>query len=114
MNDWVKEFPAAVTVCDAQGVLLEMNDKSIVTFQADGGAALIGTNLLDCHPEPSRTQLAGLLKDGKVNAYTIEKNGKKKLIYQTPWSVDGVYRGLVELSLEIPFDMPHFVRDRQV
>ena len=111
MNNWIKEFPAAVTVCDTDGVVMEMNDKSIATFQADGGAALIGTNLLDCHPEPSRTQLTGLLQDGIVNAYTIEKNGKKKLIYQSPWYVDGVYRGLVELSLEIPFDMPHFVRD---
>ena len=112
MNDWVKEFPAAVTVCDADGVMREMNDKSVETFQSDGGAELIGRNLLDCHPEPSRTTLVGLLNDKKVNAYTIEKNGKKKLIYQAPWFVEGEYRGLVELSLEIPFDMPHFVRDK--
>jgi hypothetical protein len=25
---WIKEFPAAITVCDADGILLAMNDKS--------------------------------------------------------------------------------------
>ncbi len=40
----------------------------------------------------------------------IGKNGVKKLIYQTPWIENGEFRGLVELSLEIPFEMPHFVR----
>jgi hypothetical protein len=113
MNTWIKEFPAAITVCDADGVMLEMNDKSIETFFSDGGAELIGKNLLDCHPEPSRTAFAGLLRDRNVNAYTIEKNGRKKLIYQAPWFVDGEYRGLVELSLEIPFEMPHFIRGAQ-
>ncbi len=45
------------------------------------------------------------------NVYTIEKKGKKKLIYQAPWFLDGAFGGLVELSLEIPFEMPHFIRD---
>ena len=35
----------------------------------------------------------------------------RKLIYQAPWYRDGVHAGLVELSLELPADMPHFVRD---
>jgi transcriptional regulator with PAS, ATPase and Fis domain len=110
MHNWIKEVSVAVTVCDAEGVITEMNDKSITTFQADGGAALIGQNLLDCHPEPSRTQVEGLLRDRITNAYTIEKAGKKKLIYQTPWYENGEFRGLVEMSLEIPFEMDHFVR----
>ena len=60
MNDdqWVREFPAAITVCDSEGVLLAMNEKAVSTFESDGGAALIGTNLLACHPEPARTQVA--------------------------------------------------------
>jgi hypothetical protein len=45
------------------------------------------------------------------NVYTIEKNGKKKIIYQTPWMDGDVCKGIVELSLEIPFEMPHFKRD---
>ena len=110
-NAWVKEFPGAVTVCDAQGIIPEMNDKAELTFAEDGGRALIGQNVLDCHPEPSRSQLRDLLAEGKPNIYTIEKNGIKKLIYQTPWYTDGKYAGFIELSLEIPFEMSHFVRD---
>lgn len=108
--EWVREFPAAITVCDPAGIILEMNERSIATFASDGGAGLIGRNVLDCHPEPSRTQLAGLLASGQSNAYTIEKNGVRKLIYQSPWYEAGEYRGFVELSLVIPAELPHRVR----
>jgi transcriptional regulator with PAS, ATPase and Fis domain len=110
MNDWFKEFDGAVTVCDPQGIILHMNDKSVLTFAKYGGAALIGQSLVECHPEPARTKLLGLLKTQGRNVYTIEKQGVKKLIYQGPWFQDGKYGGLVELSLEIPMEMPHFVR----
>jgi transcriptional regulator with PAS, ATPase and Fis domain len=108
--DWVQEFPGAVTVCDREGVILAMNDKSARTFEGDGGAALIGSNLLSCHPEPSRSRLKELLATECRNIYTVEKKGVKKLIYQSPWYEKGVYSGFVELSLEIPFEIPHFVR----
>jgi transcriptional regulator with PAS, ATPase and Fis domain len=109
-HEWIKEFPAAVTVCDRDGIIIEMNERSVKTFEADGGADLVGKKILDCHPEPSRTKLAVLLKEKKKNVYTIEKNGVKKLIYQSPWHKNGIYGGLVELSFEIPFDLPHFIR----
>jgi hypothetical protein len=48
---WAGEFPAAITVCDPEGVILEMNDRAAKTFQDQGGRALIGTNMLDCHPD---------------------------------------------------------------
>jgi len=111
MTDWTREFPGAVTVCDRHGVITQMNDRSARTFEADGGRGLVGTNLLDCHPEPSRGQVAEMLGNPRVNAYTIEKRGVRKLIYQAPWYRDGAYQGLVELSLEIPVSMPHFVRE---
>jgi transcriptional regulator with PAS, ATPase and Fis domain len=107
---WIKEFPAAVTVCDAEGIILEMNDKSAKTFEADGGYNLIGLNMLDCHPGLSRQKTERLLAAKVKNVYTIEKNGVKKLIYQSPWYKDGEYAGFVEISLEIPIEMPHFVR----
>jgi transcriptional regulator with PAS, ATPase and Fis domain len=108
---WVKEFPAAVTVCDAEGRILEMNHRAAATFEKDGGAKLVGANVLDCHPEPSKTQLKGMLESGKANVYTIEKKGAKKLIYQSPWFEGGRYAGFVEISFEIPRNMPHFKRD---
>jgi transcriptional regulator with PAS, ATPase and Fis domain len=111
-NAWVEQFPGSVTVCDTEGRILEMNAKSRETFGADGGAALIGTNVLDCHPEPSRTKLAAMMAERRTNVYTIQKKGIKKLIYQAPWFRDGVYAGFVELSVEIPWTMPHFNRDK--
>jgi PAS domain S-box-containing protein len=107
---WVEGFPGAITVCDPEGIILEMNDKAAEVFGSDGGRALIGTNALDCHPEPARSKLKLLLQTQQTNAYTIEKKGVKKLIYQAPWYENGEYRGFIEFSLEIPAQMPHFVR----
>jgi transcriptional regulator with PAS, ATPase and Fis domain len=109
-HQWIKEFPGAVTVCDTEGIIIAMNDKAAHTFENDGGYDLIGTNLLDCHSEPSRSRLKNLLASHSSNIYTIEKNGVKKLIYQSPWYREGIFSGLVELTLEVPFEMPHFVR----
>jgi hypothetical protein len=109
--DWAGGFPGAITVCDPEGRILEMNAASRESFAADGGGKLIGSNVLDCHPEPSRTKLAGMMAERRTNVYTIQKHGRKKMIYQTPWFKDGVYAGFVELSFEIPWDMPHFNRD---
>ena len=108
---WVQEFAAAITVSDAQGKIIEMNAKAAQTFAKDGGTKLIGTSVLDCHPEPARSKLRSIMKNRKPNVYTIEKAGIKKLIYQAPWFKGGKYAGVVELSVEIPFEMPHFVRD---
>lgn len=109
-HEWMKEFPGAITVCDANGIILEMNDRAARTFEKDGGYALIGKNLLDCHPEPARSKVQEVLASHNKNVYTIEKNGVKKLIFQTPWFRQDQFAGFMELSLEIPFDMPHFIR----
>ena len=110
-HSWVKEFPGAITICDPDGVLLEMNDKAVHTFQERGGAGLIGTNMLDCHPEPARTKTRELLDSRRTSVYTIEKRGQKKQIYQAPWYPEGRHRGFIELSLELPAEMPHFIRE---
>jgi len=108
---WVNEFPAAITVSDAKGTIIEMNAKAAQTFEKDGGTRLIGTNVLDCHPKLAKAKLRAIMENRKPNVYTIEKAGVKKLIYQAPWYRGGEYAGVVELSVEIPFDLPHFVRD---
>jgi len=71
---------------------------------------LVGKSLLDCHPEPARSKLVSLLNSPRVNIYTIEKAGQKKMIYQSPWFEDGQFMGLIELSLPLPDDIPHFIR----
>jgi len=108
--DWVRGFPAAITVCDENGIIVAMNDRSAASFAKDGGRDLIGRNLLDCHPEPARSQVREMLSHQRANVYTIEKKGVKKLIYQSPWYQDGRFAGLVEIILELPSELPHFVR----
>lgn len=110
MDTHFEELGIALTVCSKDGEILDMNQKSKKTFEKSGGEHLIGGNVLDCHPEPARSKLKSMLQEPFNNAYTIEKNGIKKMIYQTPWFEEGEYKGFVELSLEIPMEMPHFVR----
>jgi len=107
---WTKQFPAAITVCNTEGTILEMNERSASTFAEDGGSELVGRNLLDCHPEPARAKLKQILEEQLTNCYTIEKNGVKKLIYQAPWYEGEQYMGLVELAIELPAEVPHFIR----
>lgn len=108
---WVQDFPGAVTVCDADGVILEMNSQAALAFASDGGRALVGSNVLDCHPGPARGKLRQLLDTQQTNMYTVERKGLRKLIFQAPWYRDGEFGGLVEMTLELPDDIPHFVRD---
>ena len=108
--DWLKEINAAVTICDNNGIIVYMNDKSEQVFANDGGKNLIGSNLFGCHPEPAITKLKEMLADGSTNVYTIEKDGKKKIIFQSPWFNENAFGGLIEISFNIPDEMPHFIR----
>ena len=110
-HEWVETIDAAVTVCDAAGTITEMNERSARSFAKHGGRALIGTKVLDCHPEPSRSTLQSLMREVRPNTYTVEKRGRRKLIHQAPWFKDGVFAGFVEISIALPEEMPHFVRD---
>mgnify|MGYP002677349887 CR=1 FL=1 len=106
--EWAKEMNCAVTVCDAEGVIIYMNDKSRETYKKEGD--LIGKNLFACHSERSREIIRHLLETGGSNSYTIEKQGLHKVIYQTAWKKDGKVAGIVEISMVTPADMPHYVR----
>lgn len=109
-HSWIKEFPAAITVCDIDGIIIEMNDTALETFEEDGGTELIGANALDCHPEAARCKFENMMVTQQANVYTIEEDEVKKLIYQTPWYENGEYAGFIEMILPIPVEMPHFDR----
>lgn len=108
---WVRCLDGAVTVCDRNGIIVYMNQRSADQFQKYGGSALVGKNLLNCHPEPARTKLVQMLKNPEDNLYTTEKGGKKKIIIQKPWMEDGTFMGVVEMSFVLPEKMAHFKRD---
>ena len=110
-HPWVHEFPAAITVCSSEGTILEMNVEAARVYQENGGMALVGSNILDCHPESVRDKVKRLLEGHESSIYTFEKNGVKKLVCQVPWYLGGQHAGLIELEFEIPFQMPHQVQD---
>ena len=81
MEKWSDELPfVAITICDKEGKIIDMNRRSIATYEKDGGKALIGKQLMDCHPERAKKIIAQLIA------------------------------GLVEMSVVLPETMPHYVR----
>lgn len=104
-KDFFKEGCVSITVCDCEGIVLYQNDKS---KQVNGD--VVGKNLFGCHNPNSQAIIHRLIDGNETNSYTISKKGQKKLIYQTPWYNDGKVAGLIEYSLIIPEEMPHYVR----
>ena len=84
-RDYFEGADVAVTICAKDGTILDMNAKSRKTFIKPGMPEIIGQNVLDCHPESARSLLADMLENPRTNVYTVEKEGVKKLIFQTPW-----------------------------
>ena len=105
INDFFKGVNVAITVSDTEGIVVYQNDSSI---EVNGDVR--GKNMMGCHNERSQQIIRHMLEHAATNVYTISKKGKKKLIYQTPWYEDGVVKGLVEYSMVIPEEMPHYDR----
>lgn len=102
---WAEAIDCAITVCDTAGVVLYQNARSC---EVNGDVR--GNSLIPCHNESSQAIIRQLLTEGGKNVYTIEKQGVRKLIYQTVWRENDEVRGLVEFSLEIPGEVPHYRR----
>ncbi len=111
ITDWADTINGAITVCDADGIIIYMNETSQRSFEKDGGKNLVGKSLFPCHKPESAQLIKEFMENGKTNAYTILKKGVKKLIYQTPFYENGKVAGLVEFSFVLPEDMPHHNRD---
>jgi hypothetical protein len=111
-HQWIETIGISAMATDSHGNVIDMNQEAVRTFEDDGGLALIGKNLADCHLPESNVIIDRLMREGETNIYTVGKKGKKKLIYQAPWFMaDGSMGGLVELSITLPNDIPHFDRD---
>ena len=107
---WAEGTHCAITVSDLEGKVIFMNERSRATFDTDG-RTMLGQNRMPCHSPKSQEKIRHMIATDTVNCYTIDKQGVKKMIYQTPWrDSDGNVRGMVEISMVIPQDMPHYVR----
>lgn len=108
---WVTDFPAEIMVTDTTGFILEMNASAETIFDADGGRRLLGKDVLSCHPESARIKLAGMMEKQKMNMYFNTEKGEKRFFFQSPWYRDGRFAGFVEISFEVPGEIPHFIRE---
>lgn len=104
--DWVDHYPAAVTVCDSQGMIIAMNRQAMANFAKRGGQSLIGTSLFACHPETANDCIRTLLREQRSNSYYTVKNGVRRLVQQQPWYHLGAFCGLVETVIVLPADLP--------
>jgi transcriptional regulator with PAS, ATPase and Fis domain len=108
--DYFGNIDAAVTICDREGILVYMNDAADRVFSARGGRKLLGSNLMACHSPASQEKIREMLATGSSNAYTIEKNGVRKMIWQGPWRDGEEIAGLIEISVILPDQLPHYIR----
>jgi len=108
--DWFEELPCAVTVCDVAYRILYLNARAAEVNARDGGKSLIGRDMMACHPPEAQEKLRRVMESGRPNIYTIEKGGVRKMIYQAHWRRNGTVGGLLEITFELPKEVPHFVR----
>jgi hypothetical protein len=110
---WVDGFPGTITVIDAQGTIIDMNESAAQAFADRGGRGLVGASAFNCHPGPCREKLETLMESREKRIYTVLQGGRHKFVILAPWFVDGEYAGYLDMSLEIPETLPHFDRDRK-
>jgi transcriptional regulator with PAS, ATPase and Fis domain len=109
-HEWVEEFPGAITVCNSTGIILELNRAAAKSLRSQGGMKLVGSNLMDCHPEPALSKLKRLMRYRQTNVYTVTKGRRRKVVLHSPWYRKGKYRGFVEVSFPIRGKIPNVVR----
>ncbi len=95
---------ASVTVADEFFRIIFMNDLAIEHYAHGGGAALLGTALLDCHNANSQDVMRELYARYRAGDLAptryrdVKKDGRVRSIIMIPLIVDDQFRGIVELG----------------
>ena len=76
---WAEGTHCAITVCDLEGKVIFMNERSRATFDKEG-RTMLGQNLMPCHSAKSQEKIRHMIATDTVNCYTIDKQGVKKMI----------------------------------
>lgn len=105
IEDYFSSTDCAITVCDTGCNIVYQNDRSVAVNGDMRGRCMLG-----CHNDRSRAIITRILSEGISNSYTISKKGQRKLIHQTPWYQEGKVAGIIEFSIVIPAEMPHYDR----
>jgi hypothetical protein len=104
---WFKRFPGSITITDAKGVILEMNEKAAESYRDGGGYELIGKSAINCHEEPVRQTVQKMYDEPAMRIYTTRENGQKILVTHAPYFSADVFMGIVELVIDLPEVIPH-------
>lgn len=105
--DWAKTMKCGITVCNAEGIIIYMNERAVEMKHSN----LVGRDVMLCHNPHSQEIIRHLLAEGGQHVYTIEKDGMRKLLYQSSWlDEDGKVGGLCEIMAFLDGEIPHFVR----
>ena len=94
---------ASVTIADQNYRIRFMNDRSVAFYAEDGGAELLGKDLLDCH----NAGQCAVIRDSYARyragdltptRYHAHKEGEApESIVHIPLVVEGQFRGIAEL-----------------
>lgn len=114
IDRWFKETGVGITVCDAEGIILWLNDLAVKIFGSSGGKDLIGRNMIDCHPEDTKHKIRELFKNREPYCYTVSMKGRKYILFQSPWHDEGRFMGFVEFIHQLPQQVPHLDEIRRV
>ena len=95
---------ASVTIADQDFQITFMNDRSCAYFAEDGGAKLVGKNLLDCHNAEQTAVIrdayaryrAGDLTPTRYYRAQHEDSAPESIVH-IPLIVEGQFRGIAEL-----------------
>ena len=94
---------ASVTIADQDFRIRFMNDRSIAFYAEDGGAELVGKNLLDCHNAEQGTVIRDAYARYRAGDFTPtryraqKEDGAPESIVHIPLMVEGQFRGIAEL-----------------
>jgi len=107
----VEALPAEVAAWEAAGILSGMNTCAGMLFKDAGDGCRPGSEVLACHPEPSRTKFPGTLAFQTSNAYLNTNKGEKRFFFLSPWYPGGRFAGFVETSFVVPGKIPQLVKE---
>ena len=105
-RDYFEKADIAVTVCDREGKILDMNCKSRRTFLKPGQPEIIGQNVLGCHPEPARSQLADMLANPAPTSTRWKRKASKSSSSRLPGTtatpMPATWNGLLSFRRKFP------------
>lgn len=90
----LEQDTAAVVLCDLSHTIVYMNPAAIARYAKRGGAALVGSSLLDCHNPQSNEMIQKVVAwfaQGKSHniVYTYRNDKENKDVYMVALRDDG-------------------------